>query len=504
MSKTPEPGQWQRTSPLAVLFFFGKVINLIIKNAWQSLAPLAAFAVAYQGDIVETAAIAGGAMFMLIGAAAILRYWFFRFQLNPDAILIRQGVIKKSQLDIKFDRIQGINTQQNIIYRYLDLVTVSFETAGSAGDEGSLPAVHRELATSLRERIRGPLSGTPAADQRSEAAAPQEPLLTLDWRDIIRIGLSDKRALVLVALIGPLLERAGDSVERKIADLIDSGIREAPEFGILPGALIIVGLVLGVLLLLALASVAAAFWRYHNFELRLDSDTLRSTGGLLTRHEVSMGLDKIQTLRLEQGPILRWFRRFRMTARQARSSHRNDSDKNFAIPVVTGEEASHLRELFMEDEGRDLVQIPESGRFQSISPYYMRSRVIVSTLIPLTLGAVLFPLGRDPAVFLPLLLVAPVIFLIYRTWRHAGYLYTDEGLVRRSGTIGYRTVALLYRKVQRVTVTQSPLQRRKGLATLRVYMASGSVRLPYIRHDLARQLRDYILFKVESNQQAWH
>ena len=76
--------------------------------------------------------------------------------------------------------------------------------------------------------------------------------------------------------------------------------------------------------------------------------------------------------------------------------------------------------------------------------------------------------------------------------------------MRRSGTIGYRTVALLYRKVQRVTVTRSPLQRRKGLATLRVYMASGSVRIPYIEHELARQLRDYILYKVESSRQAWH
>ena len=72
--KAPEPGQWQRTSPLAVLFFFGKVIKLIMKNAWQSLAPLAAFAVAYKGDLVETATIAAIAIFLLIGGAAVLRF----------------------------------------------------------------------------------------------------------------------------------------------------------------------------------------------------------------------------------------------------------------------------------------------------------------------------------------------------------------------------------------------------------------------------------------------
>ena len=76
--------------------------------------------------------------------------------------------------------------------------------------------------------------------------------------------------------------------------------------------------------------------------------------------------------------------------------------------------------------------------------------------------------------------------------------------MRRSGLLGYRTVALLFRKIQRVTVTQSRYQRRKDLASLRLYTASGSVRIPYIKHAEARQLRDYILYKVESSQQAWH
>ena len=70
--------------------------------------------------------------------------------------------------------------------------------------------------------------------------------------------------------------------------------------------------------------------------------------------------------------------------------------------------------------------------------------------------------------------------------------------------MGFRTVSLLFRKVQRVTVTQSRYQRRKNLASLRMHMASGSVRVPYIDHATAQQLRDYILYRVESSQKAWH
>jgi putative membrane protein len=53
-------------------------------------------------------------------------------------------------------------------------------------------------------------------------------------------------------------------------------------------------------------------------------------------------------------------------------------------------------------------------------------------------------------------------------------------------------------------VTQSRYQRRKNLASLRMYMASGTVNIPYIDHLRAQQLRDYILFRIESSQKAWH
>lgn len=217
-----------------------------------------------------------------------------------------------------------------------------------------------------------------------------------------------------------------------------------------------------------------------------------------------MDLGKIQTLRLQQGIILRGFSRFVMTARQARSSHKNDSSKNFTIPVVTEELATALRRRFLKQEGRGLIQIPTSSRFSAISKYSMRMPILINVLAPLLVTAITYSVEGDPAALLFLLWIPVSLLHIVKTWQHAGYHYTDEGLVRRSGTLGYRTVALLYRKVQRVTVLRSPLQRRKGLATLRVYMASGSVRIPFIEHATANRLRDYILYKVESSDKAWH
>ena len=506
--KTTEPGRWQRTSPLAVLFFFGKLLKLIAQNAWQSIAPFAAFVFAYQGDLVTRIGLGIAAFFVISISLSVLNYWFFRYQLIDDSILIRQGVVKKTQLDIKFDRIQGINTQQNIVFRYFGLVTVNLDTAGSSGNEGNLPAVTREFADSLRTMI-GNLRQSEAAPDISAAAGSHsdddsDALLALDTRDIIRIGLSDRRALIVFAALSPLIERMDDNVYRIVANYIDDALGGVWQTDFAAGAAITTSAALLVIVVLAVISIGAAFLRYHNFRLFLDGDTLRSHGGLLTRHELSMRLGKVQTLRLEQGVVMRWFGRYRLSGRQARSSQERDKGKNFIIPIVTAVQADHLREILLAPEGDDLVQIPTSPEFIPISPYYMRTRFLLVSLLPTLAALAVFAnlIGPASLVFLLWLLVSGLV--IYQNWRRSGYHCSEQGLVRRSGLLGYRSVALLYRKVQRITVTQSRYQRRKDLASLRIYMASGSVRIPFIEHSTAKRLRDCILYRVESSERAWH
>jgi putative membrane protein len=498
--KTTEPGGWQRTSPFAVIFFFGKLLKAITKNAWQSLVPLVALIYASEGDLVTKIAFGVTAFFVISISFSVLNYWFFRFQLNDDAILIRHGVIRKKQLDINFDRIQGINTQQNVVFRFFKLVTVTFDTAGSKGSEGSLPAVPREFAASLRSRIGD--RREPVDVETTESGSSV--LLRLGWPDMFRIGLADRRALVALAALASLMGGIDDDAWENGASIVGQSITGMFQTSVTDAVLTVAAITVGLIVVLALLSVGAAFLRYHNFELSLVGNTLRSRAGLLTRQEVSMHLGKIQTLRLEQGLVMRWLNRYRLSARQARSSQKQGQQKNFMIPVVTAGTANHLRETLLGPQGEKLVQIPTSEQFVAISPYSMRSRILFLGLLPALTLALLFGLllGWMSLVFL---LWLPVTILFsFREWRHAGYILSAEGLVRRSGLIGYRSVALFYRKVQRISVTQSRYQRQKNLASLRVYMASGSVRIPFIDHTTAKQLRDYILYKVESSRQAWH
>jgi putative membrane protein len=501
---TPSSDGWHRTSPFAILFFIGKIVRLITKNAWQSIAPLFVYISIGKEDLVTKLVIGGIAIAIAITIGSVLSWLFFRYQISSDSVLIRSGVFKKKQIDINFDRIQGVNTTQNPVYRFLNLVTVTFDTAGSSGSEGNLPAVSREFANDLRERI----SGTRSVGDSEQVAGADSllPLIQLDWRDMIRIGLADRRALIVFALIGPLMEQMEDQVEPMIEEMIQTVTFGAEKVGLANGILIGIGLVGALFLLFAVISIGAAFLRYHNFQLFLDGRTLRSNGGLLTRHEHSMDLEKIQTLRLQQGIVQTWLKRYKLTARQAISGRRHGGggQKMFTVPVVTSDQTDLLRPLLFAKEAGRLTQDPRSPDFAPISAYYMRSRILFVGLLPAVLLAGLFVGEFGIAASAALLWLPLVAALSWRNWRRAGYLHDDDELVRRSGLFGFRTVSLLFRKVQRVTVTQSHYQRRKNLASLRMHMASGSVRVPYIDHAMAQQLRDYILYRVESSQKAWH
>jgi putative membrane protein len=134
----------------------------------------------------------------------------------------------------------------------------------------------------------------------------------------------------------------------------------------------------------------------------------------------------------------------------------------------------------------------------------MRARILFLGLVPASIlaAALWTEVGIGSLI---VFIWLPIVSLVsWRNWKRAGYLHDDHEIVRRSGLFGYRTVGLLFRKVQRITISQSRYQRRKGLASLQLHMASGSVRVPYIDHATARKLRDYILYKVESSEKAWH
>ena len=504
-SHSTQRDAWLRTTPLAVFFFLGRTVKGLVENFANVAASAAGLLILIKQHVL-LAALAVALGLVALFAVALLRYWFFQYRVDEDGVLIRQGVLKKTQLDLRFERIQGISTEQSLLYRVLGLVTVRFTTAGAAGDEGHLPAVTPEFVSRLRQRV----DAKPALQSESSAGGT-EVLLKLGGGDVARIGLTDPRVLQFALLGTALMPAFGNVLEEAykwVVDLASRSLAVLADLGPLLAVLTVMALFVGIVLVFLVVSVVVAFLRYHDYELRQEGSAFRASSGLLTRKDVTVDVGKIQQLTVRQGLVMGWMRRHRVRALPASGgpavAEMPDDAQRLVVPIAGPQTVESLRERVFGSEGRRVSVLPRDIRFAPVSPYAIWPPVLWVGIAPAVAASAVVTTMFGSAGLACLGWVVVVAIVACQRWRRRGYLHDDDVLVCRAGFLGYRVEAALFRKVQQVGVSQSPLQRRKDLAALHVHLATGSVTLAYIEYATAKRLRDYILYKAASSRRAWH
>lgn len=157
----------------------------------------------------------------------------------------------------------------------------------------------------------------------------------------------------------------------------------------------------------------------------------------------------------------------------------------------------------------DIAGLPRASelRLHSLPPAHRRE-ILAQSLI--TVAIVLLPsliplfiktdLGLQPARFIPAVLV--ILFgglftaLALVRYRHKGYALRAHDVVFRTGLFWRKTTVLPFDRVQHAEVTQGPLQRRFGVATLKFYTAGGSsvdLKIESLLEDDAERLRETVL-----------
>ena len=274
------------------------------------------------------------------------------------------------------------------------------------------------------------------------------------------------------------------------------------------------GIMLTALAVVLAIGVGTAFLRYFGFVLWREGTAYRSRGGLLTQNEVVVETGKIQQLTLSQDLLLRWFQRFRLRvhpAVDAGASEHHDVPRVLEVPLLDAPLARELRTSVFGEERDGPILFPKSEQFRRVSPHYIQAHALRLGVVPAVAGALfLIPVTGLTKVWASVAGIWCAVWIVcggltaLQRWRRLGYVYGKDGMASRGGFVGRRVDAFLYRKVQSVTVKRSPLERRNGLATLQVELASDTVTVPYIDHGVAWRLRDYILYTVESSRRRWH
>ena len=420
-----------------------------------------------------------------------------------------------------YARIQNLDGVENVIHRLLGVVDVRVETGGGAEPEARISVLRKEAFAEMRRRVfEGRAEQARAAvDSRTEDTAVQAPttLLQLSVRDLLLYGLLESRGLVVIGAVYGLLWELGllDRLwgrlfedERVGRGLVRSLVRSAFEGGSVPWRQVVLAIA-GIAVLLLVARVASMIWagvRLYGFRLTRMGDDLRTEFGLFTRVTATIPIRRIQTLTLRQSPLQRLMDR--TSVRVATAGGREigtgsgSRERQWLAPIIRSRDCPELVSRLLSE--LDLTTLDWRP------PHARAFRRAIRPAIVLALLPALLVWGAAGTWALAVLVAALVwnVFAARRYIAHLRWAATDHIVVLASGWLWRHVTVARVAKIQAVTSSESPFDRRWAMAVLRVDTAgageaSQRVAIPYLARTEAQVLRRQLASRAASTAFRW-
>ena len=392
--------------------------------------------------------IVAGIVLALAGAYCYLSWRKTRYAVSNTAIWYRAGILTRTQRHARLTHIQTINVSYSLVGRILGLGYLDIEVAGGADSNiklGLLPAAQLEklralllaLASGAIDEVVDTADVTAASARVATAKTPLE----APERPVFKVGfvtlLSIDNAIALffgVFLIG---------VNGFLIGVV--GVTSIMSFlGILAGAFSL------------LAGVWARFDREFGFTAAIAADGVRIDRGLTARRHVTIPPGRIHAVKVTQPLIWRLFGWYRVEITQAGNAAHTQDEKNkgmqvdvasdVLLPVGTRVEAIQAIAMAIPDLGVD----DPDGFLESLRSGTREDRWMT-------------PIPRGAKILDPL------------EYGRRAYGLTDTVFAIRDGFFNLRFSIIPLTRIQSVSLHQGPVQRWRGVASVRAELVPGPV-----------------------------
>jgi putative membrane protein len=442
----PEDG-WQHLHPLSPLLrggiAFVAVVAYVLSQQLDSLFG-ADREDPTQGHL-GWAVVAVLAVLVAIMVGAWFSWRFSRYRVTASMIELRTGLLYRQHRQVPFDRIQAVDTGRPLLARLTGLAQVVVQSAGGKDSHLTLAFLTHARAEQLREQLME-LARHPhgAAVPVTEPANGEAPLSEPGWSaaggdPVLRVPNARVTQSVLYSGPGLVIVLAAPALVASVA-------LGAPEMVAW----------LGPTLLAVGTSHLKRLTQECNFELLHQGDRLRIRHGLTDLRTTTVPVHRIQAIQVSQSLAWRLTGWWRIEVNVAGAGHGDEATQTVLMPVGTLEETLRVLALVRPGIPREaaLAAMLGHGKGHGFVSASRRARVL------------------DPL-----------------SWRRLGYTVLPEGLLTRRG-VAYRAAQFVpHARVQSLTVRQGPIQRARGVATVRLVSTPGPV-TPVVEHlDVDEALR---------------
>ena len=433
-------------------------------------------------------------------AGAVIRYIVFRYHLTADELVVQDGIFTRTERHIPYSRIQNIDLVQNPLHRMLNVALVRIETASGDRPEAILRVLSVDAVDEMRAQVFAGRRGASETAHGLSDAPGVKVILRLSGRELGKLGIVSNKGLVVVTAALGVLWQQGRWLD---PDELVTGSLESERLGdILSGTplftavLVVMFVVVAAVLLLRALSVAWFVVQLHGFTLRRSGSDLRTEYGLFTRISRTIPTPRIQSLTTTESTLHRWFNRQSVELRTVGGSG-NDLDmgleggtprakSQWLAPMIDKSLVASLLKEVVPNIDLDNVSWEPIARRAWVR-IFRRWLIVVALVAILAAGLLgswlVIPVFAGPATVLAF--VHARLFV-----KHAGYSLTPWGVVFKSGWWDRSVKLVRYAKIQTVERGETPLDRRSGMASVRIDTAGAerighTIDIPFLETDIA-------------------
>ncbi len=500
-ARAAETLEARRTAPLGVAV--GALGSL-----QQAIFP--AFAAAFATGIGNNGILIG----LMVAAAVILISSFFSYlawvrltyTVGAEDIRVESGIVSRAARSVPYERIQDVSLEQKLLPRLLGLVSVKFETGAGGGDDLALTYLTsaegerlRELVRERREEAEADVAA-PGVGEEAPARLAEEPgqaLFAMGPGRLLIFGFFEF-SLAVFAVLGGLLQYAEMFLDIEVWD-VDFWRELAAEQGgwILQLGLYAqaIGAALGLVAVALIGSVtglARTFSREWGFRLERTARGFRRRRGLFTRTDVVMPVHRVQALSIDTRFIryrLGWHSlRFISLAQDAGSA------SHVVAPFAKMDELAPIvaaAGFRLPDEGAEWHRATIASRTSSLILDALLFCAIAA--VAGTVTALNAPEWASLAIAVALGIGALNAGATLIAWQFKRHALDHSQIMVRSGFLSPDSTIATRVKLHSAEITQGPIARWKGYATLHLGLAGGELAIPGIALERARELRARIL-----------
>ncbi|MGJ8592884.1 MAG: PH domain-containing protein [Aquaticitalea sp.] len=431
----------------------------------------------------------------LIGLLSIayLKYKNFIFHIDKEEFHLNKGILKKEMIRIPKSKIQNVYIKQNVLQQLIDVVSLTIETAGDESSEVEINALDRSNAILLKNEL---LSVDTQIIEEKNDSYPTV-YFAVSIKKLILEGISQnhfKSLILLIFFLSGLYSQFSDIIHNMELDDHFGEWFQMDESSLF--YFMILNSVFFLLLMMTAFIISLGKSVIVNYDLKVIelNNTLEISKGLFNKVSLNLIPRRIQSIKITNNRLKRYFGLNTLFVSQAMADKKQK--QSLSIIGLGKEQVDYLTtKIYPTYESVSEKLKPES--------YFKRVKAIRGIVIILILNLIAVSL-LDYRLLLVNLILIPIVYVYTnRTFLKSYYQLDDSYLTLGDGFIETNTNILELHKIQSVEWSQSIFQKRRNIASLKIFTASSKLTIPYINEDRAKAVMDFIIFRVTSNQKNW-